>query len=338
MTGHPRVPDEGEHGTADPAEQVVIVPAASQRLSVWATAQQAGPSQRKGRYVPASSRHPGRMLPAIARHAITTYTRPGDLVLDPMCGIGTTLVEAIHSGRDAVGVEYETQWAHLAATNVEHARTHGASGRSEVLLGDARELDTLIPAQRRGKISLVVTSPPYGPSTHGQVSALAGRGVRKSDHRYGSPHNLAYRPTGELLDGFTTILAACRGVLRPGGHVVITARPWRRNGELVDLPSAVLAAGRDAGLIPVERCVALLAAVRNNGLVARASFFQLLAVRNARAKGIPLHVIGHEDVLIFRTPETCWSSGKLKQHQQKPHYSTGILSHLDSSDTQGAAA
>jgi modification methylase len=34
----------------------------------------------------------------IAAHAIRTYTRPGDLVLDPMCGIGTT----IHLGRSAL--------------------------------------------------------------------------------------------------------------------------------------------------------------------------------------------------------------------------------------------
>ena len=47
------------------------------------------------------------MLPAIAATAITRYTEPGDLVADPMCGIGTTLVEAIHLGRDAIGIEYE---------------------------------------------------------------------------------------------------------------------------------------------------------------------------------------------------------------------------------------
>jgi tRNA G10 N-methylase Trm11 len=38
--------------------------------------------------------HPGKMLPQIARHAIDTHIKPCDLVIDPMCDIGTTLVEA----------------------------------------------------------------------------------------------------------------------------------------------------------------------------------------------------------------------------------------------------
>ena len=69
------------------------MPVPGVELSVWATAQQDARTQRRGRYLPASTAHPAKMLPAIA---ITPYTRPGDLVADPMCGIGTTLVEAIH--------------------------------------------------------------------------------------------------------------------------------------------------------------------------------------------------------------------------------------------------
>ena len=68
-------------------------------LSVWVTAQQDARTQRRGRYLPESMAHPAKMLPAIAATAIERYTQPGDLVADPMCGIGTTLVEAIHLGR-----------------------------------------------------------------------------------------------------------------------------------------------------------------------------------------------------------------------------------------------
>ena len=91
-------------------------------------------------------------------------------------------------------------------------------------------------------------------------------------------------------------------LLRPGGTVVVTARPWRQHGELVDLPGAVLAAGASAGLIPAERCVALLAGLRGQRLIPRPSFFQLDNLRKARARGEPWHLIVHEDVLVFRAP------------------------------------
>ena len=271
-------------------------------LSVWTTAQTTGPIQRRGRYVPESVKHPARMLPAIAAHAIDAYTQPGDLVLDPMCGIGTTLVEAVHAGRDAFGIEYEPQWSNIADANIRHAHDQGAPGRASVIRGDATRLMSLVPKALTGQVALVVTSPPYGPTVHGLVRPGVD-GVVKYDDRYNDGEdrgNLAYRDLTGLADGFTQILAGCATLLRPGGIVVVTARPWRKRGELVDLPSAVIAAGQRAGLVPIERCVALLAAVRDGQLVARPSFFQLQQVRKARAGGVPMHLIAHEDVLVFR--------------------------------------
>jgi modification methylase len=287
------------------------------RLSVWATAQRDARTQRRGRYLPASTAHPAKMLPAIAATAITRYTQPGDLVADPMCGIGTTLVEAIHLGRDGLGIEYENRWAGLAAANIDCARRQGAAGTAEVIRGDARLLPGLLPPGTEGRAALIVTSPPYGPSVHGQVVAEQRRGteggVRKYDNRYGhDPANLASQGLDELLAGFTQILAGCTALLRPGGLAVVTARPWRQHGELVDLPAAVIAAGAAAGLVPVARCVALLAGLRGGRLIARPSFFQLDNLRRARRRGEPWHLIVHEDVLIFRNPLNPGSSRELK--------------------------
>jgi len=47
----------------------------------------------------------GRMHPTIARGAVATWSRPGDLVVDPFCGSGTVLVEAMGLGRRALGVD-----------------------------------------------------------------------------------------------------------------------------------------------------------------------------------------------------------------------------------------
>jgi hypothetical protein len=281
-------------------------------LSVWATAQATGPVQRKGRYVAESVKHPARMLPAIAAHAVEHYTQPGDLVLDPMCGIGTTLVEAIHTGRDAIGVEYESKWSDIADANIKHAHTQGATGRGAVIRGDSTGILSLVPAALAGQVALVVTSPPYGPTVHGLVRPGDG-GVAKFDNAYNDgtdKGNLAYRDLTGLADGFAQILQGCATLLKPGGVVVVTARPWRKAGQLVDLPSAVIGAGLRAGLTPVDRCVALLAAVRDGGLVARPSFFQLQAVRKARAAGTPMHLIAHEDVLVFANGRTSASSAE----------------------------
>jgi modification methylase len=191
-----------------------------------------------------------------------------------------------------------------------------APGSADVVCGDARQLRSLLPAAA-GRAALVVTSPPYGRSVHGQVRAQPrpGGGVEKYDNRYSDdPANLASRGLDDLLAGFTQILAGCAALLRPGGTVVVTARPWRQRGELVDLPGAILAAGA-AGLIPAERCVALLAGLRGQRLVPRPSFFQLDNLRKARARGEPWHLIVHEDVLVLRAPAFPGSSRELRGPQ-----------------------
>jgi hypothetical protein len=50
-------------------------------------------------------RYPARFSPKFVRTAIEAFTEPGDLILDPFMGGGTTLVEAMALGRHALGVD-----------------------------------------------------------------------------------------------------------------------------------------------------------------------------------------------------------------------------------------
>ena len=111
--------------------------------------------------------------------------------------------------------------------------------------------------------------------------------------------------------------------------MVITVRPWREHAELIDLPSQILTCGRQAGLIPAERCVALLARVSNDDLVARGSFFQRDFIRKQREKGLPLHLITHEDVLIFRKPSNRQGSPELKRSQRELRPRQRSVSHVE---------
>src|SRR5262249_46068568 len=50
-------------------------------------------------------KYPARFSPAFVREAITCFTVPGDVVLDPFVGSGTSLVEAMALGRHGVGID-----------------------------------------------------------------------------------------------------------------------------------------------------------------------------------------------------------------------------------------
>ena len=84
---------------------------------------------------------------ALAASVIEDVTAPGDLVLDPFAGYGTTLAVAQRLGRRAVGVELLAEHVHVARSRTS----------ADVVHGDARRLGDLV----TGPVDLVLTSPPY---------------------------------------------------------------------------------------------------------------------------------------------------------------------------------
>jgi SAM-dependent methyltransferase len=195
-------------------------PAGELPLTVWPCAQTSPQYQRAGRYLPASTAHPAKMLPELARRIIAEYSPPGGLVVDPMCGIGTTLVEAAALGRRAVGVELEPRWAELARANLGFALPDQQARRGQVRLGDARHL-TRVLADLAGTVDLVATSPPYACDV-GMIDKpawLAGRSLCRHDTlNYSTePANLGHARGDRYLAELASVYAGCIAVLRPGG-------------------------------------------------------------------------------------------------------------------------
>ena len=50
-------------------------------------------------------RYSGKFIPQIAARAISLLTQPGELVVDPYCGSGTTMLEAALMGRQSIGID-----------------------------------------------------------------------------------------------------------------------------------------------------------------------------------------------------------------------------------------
>jgi modification methylase len=274
--------------------------------TLWATGQMLPRVQRGPLYTSASKAHPAKMWPAVAAHAIAAFSRPGGWVLDPMCGIGTTVIEAIRPGRSAIGIDCESDWVAAAAANLHLAKQAFPGAKGTVRLGDAMNLGRHVPKRLRGNVDLIVTSPPYGKAAHGRAFTRreTGGAVAKRDYSYSTgrpaPEQLARIGLGGLLDGLAAVFTGCHQVLKPGGIMVLACRPFSNGGELIDFPSELADLCEQIGFRLQIRCAALLAGWDPDlGLRPIHSFFGLYNTRTAIEQGRAALLRSHEDLLVL---------------------------------------
>lgn len=67
--------------------------------------------------------HPTQKPVALLEWFVKTYSNPGDLILDPTMGSGTTGVAAYNTGRCFVGIEKDPTYFEIAQKRIEHIQT-----------------------------------------------------------------------------------------------------------------------------------------------------------------------------------------------------------------------
>jgi DNA modification methylase len=100
----------------------------------------------------------GNWAPQIPRNLILRYSQPQDLVLDQMCGCGTTLIECKLTGRNAIGLDINPKMVEMT----KHYLKFDLDGEIPEVdikaeLGDARNLKSI----KDNSIDLIATHPPY---------------------------------------------------------------------------------------------------------------------------------------------------------------------------------
>lgn len=178
--------------------------------------------------------HSAWSLRELACRAIADFTATGDLIIDPMCGAGDTLLEAIKADRLAIGIEYQKYWADMARRRIEAATGNSKSlGYGVVVHGDPFKIGQLVGSDVKGRAALVIASPQNGtaPSV-GDPDGVCG-------------------DLDDLAAGFTVVLEQCRELLRPDGHLVIITAPVRQDGRRIELNSMTHESALNAGFVAV---------------------------------------------------------------------------------------
>lgn len=113
---------------------------------------------KRGDWATHNPKYRGNWAPQIPRNLILRYSKEKDLVLDPMCGCGTTLVECKLTGRNAIGFDINPCALELAKQSIAF-ETNGSIEKIKIDIkrGDARNLEDI----KDNSIDLIATHPPY---------------------------------------------------------------------------------------------------------------------------------------------------------------------------------
>jgi len=109
----------------------------------------------RGSWATHKSDYRGNFAPQIARNVILNYSNESELVLDPMVGSGTTLIEARLLNRNAIGYDVNQNAVDITRERLNFQVDNRS--RQHVEIGDTRCLGKL----KDGSIDLIIAHPPY---------------------------------------------------------------------------------------------------------------------------------------------------------------------------------
>lgn len=93
-------------------------------------------------------RYPARFSPVFVRSAIEAFTEPGDWVVDPFAGGGTTLVEAMALGRNALGIDISSLSAFVCEAKTLLLSRRDANAFEHWMIDLPKTIDMHLPGHR----------------------------------------------------------------------------------------------------------------------------------------------------------------------------------------------
>lgn len=166
-------------------------------------------------------RHPAMFPEELVSRLIRMFSASSsDIILDPFCGSGSTLLAAKRLGRRSIGLDLAQEYVELATSRL--SRVEGPE--SLVFCADA---SSVLDALAERQVQLTITSPPYW-------NVLSRK--RSADHRQIKDYNSESRPAAsqgysEYLEFLTGVFSQVYQATKPQGHVVINVMDLRKGSD-----------------------------------------------------------------------------------------------------------
>lgn len=187
----------------------------------------------EGRDVRDKDVHPAVFPIELPAHFIRTLTHPGELVLDPFAGVGTTLLAAQDLDRNAVGFDLHSNYVQVAKSRLSQSRL-GRATKQVIVHADANEIPQYL---EEGSVSLCITSPPYANMlNHARLNKSHRGDMRQNKHflkvqQYSKePRDLGTMNHEQYEEALIEIYRGIFPLMRPRAHCIVNVNDvWENN-------------------------------------------------------------------------------------------------------------
>lgn len=182
--------------------------------------------------------HPAPFAYSMVERLVKFFTKKDDTVLDPFCGVASTLKACALNNRKGIGIELSSKWVNLSKKRLKEEVSD--SSQQKIIKGDSRKvLDNFT----KNSLDFIVTSPPYWqilskPADH---KVTKERIEKKLDTRYSDDKNDLgnIKDYEEFLQELKIIFQKCFNLLKEGKYMVVVVSDFRHKSKYIPFHSDV---------------------------------------------------------------------------------------------------
>jgi len=190
--------------------------------------------------------HPAKFPELLIRKFITFFTKPGELVVDPFLGSGSTVLAAKQCNRNAVGIELSERYIEVSKERLTHIMSLPYSslystnkrGFWHIIHGDSMKISDIWAKHGYSEIDFVITSPPYWSQLDRTEMRQKERLNKGLDTKYSEMDLLdlaSIKDYDLFLDTQKKVFAQIHGLVKPKGYLVVITNNVFTAGKLFPL-------------------------------------------------------------------------------------------------------